>query len=391
MSALIFEMACRLTLPFWPTSVDCIKWSHDNQLAIAGGERIAILSPCLKGPAADGTYWDKAIFRANSFTSHEVPRADPPSFANSSVGEELSTWQVQALEWSSPGPARHGGCLLAVLTTNHVLSIWECEGRAEVASNWKRKAVVNHVIRDYYKTLNRQVMVSDDTENVTRQHESRLLQQRIRAFAWSPPLYEQHDGKDEQILAHLSHGDQFLAVSTQVGDLLLVRAQTPHHALDLQVTEWRVDVVSKFNASAQVTSTAHRPANTDTAYVGADAIAWSAWDYKTASRGHSTLSYIANGSLFHLNIEVDASSELPEVRVSAKCDRLQSSSSTDRLSTVLLRYIRPRRLVMFSPNMVICQEPPNTQDHAPFQYHHHLDEQWDEISGLAVRCASSEF
>ena len=105
-------MACRVSLPIWPTTLNCLSWSKDNLIAVAAGDQLAILTPRLKEPGPNSTRWDSTLFKANAFTAEEIPLTDPLSFKNFSAGEELSPRHVQTLEWSSPGLARHGGCVL---------------------------------------------------------------------------------------------------------------------------------------------------------------------------------------------------------------------------------------------------------------------------------------
>ena len=62
------------------------------------------------------------------------------------MGEEQSTSQVIALEWSPPGLAKHRRSVLAVLTSNLLLSLWEATLNPAEASCWKSVAIVNDYI-----------------------------------------------------------------------------------------------------------------------------------------------------------------------------------------------------------------------------------------------------
>ena len=60
-----------------------------------------------------------------------------------SIGEEQSDSTVLAMAWSSPGMSRHQRPALAVLTTNHLLSLWASASDIEDHSSWKRVLVFN--------------------------------------------------------------------------------------------------------------------------------------------------------------------------------------------------------------------------------------------------------
>lgn len=60
------------------------------------------------------------------------------------IGEQRNEATVAALAWSSPGLARHSRPALAVLTTDHVLSIWVSAFDVAASASWDRALVINN-------------------------------------------------------------------------------------------------------------------------------------------------------------------------------------------------------------------------------------------------------
>lgn len=86
-----------------------------------------------------------------------------------SIGEEQSESHVISLSWSPPGLAAYGHCVLGVLTSGLVLSLWQAtDGRAQ----WTRVAIINHSLQTHFSALT-------DDQALLRQ------KQRVRAFSWS--------------------------------------------------------------------------------------------------------------------------------------------------------------------------------------------------------------
>ncbi|PYH88873.1 hypothetical protein BO71DRAFT_337885 [Aspergillus ellipticus CBS 707.79] len=167
-----------LELPLYPSCYDCLAWSADGELAIAAGEHIQILTP--KNPAARAEHdssqalnnWHSTRFRVNVFTNNEWPTIYPQNRDNFSLGAEQSLSTVVALGWSPPGLAKYRRCVLAVLTSNLLLSLYEPVGSQ---GKWTRLTIVNSLLRDHFKSS-----VQDDALG--------LRKSNIRSFAWSAPL-----------------------------------------------------------------------------------------------------------------------------------------------------------------------------------------------------------
>ncbi|RAL03677.1 uncharacterized protein BO80DRAFT_267060 [Aspergillus ibericus CBS 121593] len=168
-----------LELSLFPSCYDCLAWSADGELAIAAGEYIQILTPKntvgqseFDSTQSPITNWHSSRFRVNVFTNNEWPTIDPQNRDNFSLGAEQSISTVVALAWSPPGLAKYRRCVLAVLTSNLILSLYEPVG---LQRKWTRVAIVNDALGNHFKSS-----IQDEALN--------LRKSNIRSFAWSPPL-----------------------------------------------------------------------------------------------------------------------------------------------------------------------------------------------------------
>ncbi|KAI5290111.1 hypothetical protein KEM52_000565, partial [Ascosphaera acerosa] len=115
--------------------------------------------------------WDVVKLQVNRFTHDEWPPVHQQPLRSFSPGEELSHSHVTALAWSDAGLGPFGRPVLAVLTSNLLLSLWAAE---DGNARWRRLVVVNRLLRKHFAPL----MGGD-----------RLLlqrRQRVRCFAWAP-------------------------------------------------------------------------------------------------------------------------------------------------------------------------------------------------------------
>ena len=128
--------------------------------------------------------WISVQIRINVFSRDEWPEKYLLDTENCSIGEEESLITVIALAWSPLGLAKHKRPLLAVLTSNHLLSLWASTSEMAVASSWERVFIINWIAcnRHLPSTLAslRCVNESVDVE------EQPLL--RLRCMAWAPLL-----------------------------------------------------------------------------------------------------------------------------------------------------------------------------------------------------------
>ncbi|KAK3724536.1 hypothetical protein LTR37_001160 [Vermiconidia calcicola] len=386
-------MGSQVTLPFWPTTLDCLSWSKNNLIAVAGGEQVAILIPRLHEPGPDGTNWNSITFKANAFTADEVPLSDPLSFANLSVGEELSLRHVQALGWSSPGLGRYGRCVLAVLSSNHILSFWECDGKVNDGANWKRTVVVNHALRRYYNNADQ-----SDGETEQKERERLRVTQRVRAFAWSQTV---HGGlvTSEESIPHAHCGYQLLAVSTEAGDIILLRVVSPHSILSNEHSEWKVEVTHCFNvgdlASEALRSglfvEQHDDRPLHNATLIADHLALGPWRQNNSGGCYiSTIALIANRRLFSVEVEGrrDQSSLGAEFKLTSQQPKHLNRSRSD-MTGPLSFGPKTGSVTAFAADGVYCIDTFAGPDEATSPTSHHLDDRWDEVSGVAYTSTKS--
>lgn len=156
-----------ITLPSWPTCTNNLSWSEDH-IAAAVGEGVHILTPRdhVKSTLSTTSGWHVETIRINQFSDAEWPRINLTPLRDFSIGEEQSHSTVCGLSWSPLGIGVHKRQVLAVLTTNLLLSIWESTG---TPGSWRRTGVVNRY------------MIHDEGVNQRRSA-------RIRAYSWLPPL-----------------------------------------------------------------------------------------------------------------------------------------------------------------------------------------------------------
>ena len=370
-------MASRITLPFWPSSLDCLKWSSDSLIAVGGGDQIGILTPRLQGPGPNGTHWNSTYFKANAFTTAEAPLLQPLTSENFSVGEELSQRHVHALEWSPPGLARFGQGVLGVLSSNHVLSLWECEGRPDVGGNWRRKVIVNHALISHYSTIEKATGETDELFEERKQ-----VSQRVRAFAWGP---QNKPWSDEQGLPGVK-GSSLLAVSTEAGEIVILRIRSPYNILEHNRTDWQIEVLRIFDVNDWTNKAPLQTWNDggvvdDSFQSNNGSIAdHLAWNMTNEASEHSSLAFIVNGKLYLSRLQIRPASEAKF----AKCTHIQHLLPSQSQLTGPLSFISKNdSLAVFGPNTVnlINLSPlPGSDNDITI---HHLDDRWDEVSGVA--------
>ncbi|PYH46992.1 uncharacterized protein BP01DRAFT_372838 [Aspergillus saccharolyticus JOP 1030-1] len=229
-----------LELPQFPSCSDCLAWSADGELAIAAGEFVQVLTPKTANEKAEQGPVQKAInnwhsnrFRVNVFTESEWPTIYPQKRDHFSLGGEQSLSTVVGLAWSPPGLAKFRRCVLAVFTSNLLLSLYEPVG---IQGKWTRVAIVNDSLKLYF-----QPQVQDEG--------LALRKSAIRSFSWSPPLKVPATEQDADSLAvpgfESRWGHQILAVANDAKEVIflrvrsLVAVQSPRYTADvLAVASW---------------------------------------------------------------------------------------------------------------------------------------------------------
>ena len=354
----------RVDVPFWPTATDNLAWSADNLIAVGGGESIAILVPRLNTKGPNSLLWDSIAHRVNLFTTNEIPFAEPLGSVNWSIGEELSLRHVTKLDWSPPGLARFSTCALAILHSNHVLALWECVGQPHVRDKWKRCLNVNHTIQAYYE--------SSKTDDI----EMRQVRQRIRSFAWVPAIHKKHVPVDPRLDSHLAQREHYLAVSTDAGDIFILRVTSPHDVLAPENFKWEAKVVFHLQMSSEGSN--FPPGtyqNNPPPVIGATALAFSDWDNNDCAK----FAYNSRGRLFVCDARYESSTDTwPRVIL----DEAQEYSTANLELRGPMKFIPETfSLLLFGFDAIMNVDTKADPGDEPRT--HHLDGRWDEISGLA--------
>ena len=176
-------------LPVGISTEECLAWSSDGEVAIAAGEEVYLLIPRY----AVGEPWIHVRLRVNTFTYEEWPPQRQASFADLSIGEEQARVTVISLAWSPPGLAKHRRSVLAILTSNLLLSLWAPGGNPRDSECWQRVLIVDC--------------------------------KRIRSMAWAPanPLNLQ----PRNPLSNKKWGIPFLAVANNNDEISLLIISSP--------------------------------------------------------------------------------------------------------------------------------------------------------------------
>ena len=356
--------AARIEVPFWPSSTDNLSWSADNLIAVGGGESIAILVPRLDTKGPNNLPWDSITQRVSLFSTVEIPILNPSSSTNWSVAEELSLRHVASLKWSSPGLGRFNTCALAILHSNHTMAIWECVGQPHIKDKWRRCLLVNHAIQAYYGSE-----ITDDVER-------RQIRQRIRSFAWAPAVQTKCRSVDRMLDPHLADREHYLALSTDAGDIFILRVDSPYDILDPESLKWRVTVVQCLQLPSEgLRSREGFALSGAPPTIGATDLAFSDWS--NGSKAH--FAYIASGRLYICDVLYEASTDTgPRLVVSEPEERVLPLSP--QLSGPVNFAPNSDSLLLFGPDSIINVDvaKPGAQSLS-----HHLDGRWDEITGVA--------
>lgn len=159
----------------------------------------------------------------------------PLGASSFSLGEEASGALALCARWSPPGLGAHGGCALAVLTSNLALSVWApARARAAAALGWERVAVCNRAaVREFER---RGKGEEEEGAGELREYEARpevMRFQRVRCFAWAPLVRDVGWLGDDEFLVAVANDDM---------DVLVVRVRSPHSQLWGRDGSWEVAV-----------------------------------------------------------------------------------------------------------------------------------------------------
>ncbi|KAL9580502.1 MAG: hypothetical protein Q9203_006276 [Teloschistes exilis] len=222
-------MLADVKLPFQPTATNCLAWSADGELAIGAGEFVHLLIPRRnyvrsRLHAFDLDPWVHIAFRINSFTVDEWPTQPLSDLDNFSIGEEQSLGTVVALSWSTLTLAKHRRFVLAILTSNHVLSLWASASDPKLAASWERVLVINKAI-ELFAEAN---IFPNASDKPSRDRLRQMM--RIRAMSWAPEastnisnIEEAPSNLDAELVGQVQH----LAMTDDAGNVAVVQIESP--------------------------------------------------------------------------------------------------------------------------------------------------------------------
>ncbi|KAG9042556.1 hypothetical protein FS837_010698 [Tulasnella sp. UAMH 9824] len=222
-----------------------LSWSEDGQLCVLTHNAIYILTPDL------GIFFDteSAISATPTISSTEptpklgwyrtmlaVDKASPHVWALESENQAVLVTgsmdvMFKAACWSPTGISKDGFSLLAILTSNLEISIYE-PSRNHLKGAWNK-------VQDVTETLKQYFQAKFDPKEVKDRTAAKILVAQAQALAWSeaPPINGNRGGGFEK--------DSLLAVGNRGGTVVFLRSKT--EALELEVvaahtftTQWIV-------------------------------------------------------------------------------------------------------------------------------------------------------
>ncbi|MCJ1481992.1 hypothetical protein MMC06_002153 [Schaereria dolodes] len=226
--------------------------------------------------------WKHVHIRTNVFDFTEWPLQELAIFKEFSVGEEQSLGLAKALAWSPPGIAKHGRSVLAVLTSNLVLSLWASSSNPVDGVSWERVLVVNHALSNYFK--------SRDIQNTALRKRV-----RIRAAAWASPC----------ILSSSRFKSKLLAVSNDYHEVILLKVVSSYGEQLYVRPWWKLEVIGIYSDALPVENLRYNITHE---------IRWDDWKGDEAHL-NTRITYISNGFTVDLECLLDTDPSSNKVRL----------------------------------------------------------------------------
>ncbi|KAL8687390.1 MAG: hypothetical protein Q9218_006422, partial [Villophora microphyllina] len=182
--------------------------------------------------------WIHVSFRINAYTFDEWPLQELSDLDNVSIGEEQSSGTVVALSWSPLALAKHKRFALAILTSNHLLSLWAPTSDPKIAASWERVLVINEALGTFAEAN----VLADGVDRASHERLRQLM--RVRAMSWAPAGSTNTQNFDEAA-SSLSPGSQgqvqHLAVTDDVGHVAVLQIKSPWS--DHRSTDWEAQSI----------------------------------------------------------------------------------------------------------------------------------------------------
>lgn len=249
--------------------------------------------------------------------------------------------------------------------------------------SWKRRLVLNRTLEDFFQE-------SEELQDMDPDNGLEMLKrlQRIRAFAWSPPLrfssiYDQHSLSPADIWGH-----NLIAVSNDCNQVVLMKITTPYQQISTDQNTWESTIQGHFSTAHFDEDDLPKLAWTCEDYLRkqryASYLAWSPWFNSSDGSLQSFVAYATHAKVAIRRIE--ASSETHNLTC-GETD-IYSDNSISSLITGQLRWFPKTStngnliLIATFGDHIRCYQvpiskPQNVKINICFR------EEWDEISGLA--------
>ena len=309
---LLYRMLEDVELSFYPSCLNSIRWSEDGEVALAAGENVQLLIPRYFLQSTYENQWDLVRFKVNSFTAAEFHRPRSAKSHTATIGESQSPSHVVSLAWSPPGLAKHRRCALSVLTSNHVLALWDSESDPRYGRSWRRYMVVNNELSRSTSAIEKH-----QEDDFGEAETSKRKQSRIIAFGWSQVC---DIGADDR------YGVTLLAVSRDSDEIVIARIPSPHDVLPTARIHQALEILGKVNVDDSTNgNSASTPSlltpQSRVLYVptSASQLAWSPWVVVANGGSYSFLAYFAHGrvhvAIVYMFCDGQDSEQVPKVAV----------------------------------------------------------------------------
>ncbi|KAI5813132.1 transcription factor IIIC subunit delta N-term-domain-containing protein [Pyronema omphalodes] len=182
-------------LKLLPTVINCLSWSPEGALAIISGEDVVILYPKIPQAGQRVTKQNFHILRANmrqliiDAMEEEIPPAPAPIY---SIGEEQGPGYGRIIAWSPLGLSRYRKSLLAVVSTNYKIYIFEPVGR--MSDDMRVVHDLTPMLADYDG-------LPEGDEKVMEKAWRKRLRARCMGMAWSQACVTEGNRWGESLVA----------------------------------------------------------------------------------------------------------------------------------------------------------------------------------------------
>lgn len=274
--------------------------------------------------------------------------------------------------------------MLAVLTSNLALSIWAAEAKPSNVLNWKRRLVLNRALEEFFQENEEELQDMDHDNSL----EMLKRLQRIRAFAWSPPLRfssisDQRSPSPTDIWGH-----NLIAVSNDCNQIILMNITSPYQQISTDEKTWESNILGRFSTAHFDKDDLPRLTWTYDDYLRkrdyASYLAWSPW---LNVNGNSLQSYVAYATHTKVALRRIETSNEPQNITCGETDIYSDNSISSPVIGQLGWFPKASadgklRLIATFGDHIKCYQV-SISDPKDVKIDLCFRDEWDEISGLA--------